>query len=97
MSNRALEWCEFSTLIKLHINGYTIPQYGDFPDDQVTEWSVEDLEVQLKKYVGRLGKNARGEIEAERDLFKIAHYACLIHAKRYGNNVTNKERLKCES
>jgi len=83
-TNRGNEWIEFSKTVLNHIDTYTVPQYGDanwdHPEkgDQMQTASLEDMQMNLKRYINRLNSNARGKIEALRDLNKIAHYACLI-------------------
>lgn len=93
MSERAEQWMCFMSLVLSHIEDYTVPQYGDYPDDQATTFTDEEIISQFKRYVNRLNSNARGEDEAERDLFKIAHYAALLHFKRYPERyeVCNKD------
>jgi hypothetical protein len=78
---RVLEWQRFSAAVENHVIEYTIPQYGDYPNDQATKFTPEDLITQIKRYANRFGKNARGPVEEQRDMLKIAHYACLIHSK----------------
>ncbi len=80
-SKRAEQWNEFAKTVEDHIEDYTVPQYGDAPDDQVEHFSAADIKVQLERYVNRIGSNARGEVEAKRDCLKIAHYACLLNLK----------------
>lgn len=83
MSERQSQWAIFANLVGKHIDKYTVPQYGDYPNDQATTFTDEEIISQFKRYVNRLNSNARGPEEAERDLFKIAHYAALLHFKRY--------------
>ena len=78
---RVLEWLEFACLVQEHVEGYTIPQYGDFPNDQVTAWSAQQCVDQVHKYCERFGRGRRGPEEELRDLLKMAHYACVAHAK----------------
>jgi hypothetical protein len=40
-----------------------------------------DIATALRKYVNRFGKNSRGPAEDERDMLKIAHYACVAYMK----------------
>jgi hypothetical protein len=81
ISKRGEQWELFSFLTLIHIEKYTIKQYGDMPNDQVTDFSVEDFKTTLKRYANRIGSNARGLTEARRDCLKIAHYACVLHYK----------------
>ena len=83
-SNRLLLWDCFADEVGRHVEEYTVPQYGDFPDDQATKFTEEDLKTSIKRYVNRIDSNARGEIEATRDLLKIAHYASMLWCKRLG-------------
>jgi len=81
MSNRRSEWNAFAYQVGKHIDEYTVKQYGDYPDDQLTEYSVEDCITQIKKYCNRIATNARGREETTRDMLKIAHYACVAYSK----------------
>ena len=92
-SNRARMWSIFSTEVGSHIEHYTVKQYGDFPDDQATEWTEEDLKKQMQKYLNRMDTNERGDMERNRDLFKIAHYCQMIWSKRLGFDEAWKEVL----
>lgn len=80
-SYRGLEWTVFAHKVLKHIEEYTVPQYGDSPQDQAEEFSPEDCVTQIKRYANRFGKQLRGPEEEMRDLLKIAHYACLVYAK----------------
>ncbi len=77
---RAVEWADFSFLVLEHIEKYTVPQYGDKGEDQCSEFASSDFITQMKKYLNRYGKNSR-EGQDKLDLLKIAHYACMLHAK----------------
>ena len=80
MSNRYKMWEDFAKVVGDHVEVYTVPQYGDFPEDQLTTWTLDDLATTLKRYSNRMGKNARGIEEDKRDMLKIAHYAsCAWH------------------
>lgn len=84
-SNRGTEWEVFSFEVFSHIENYTVPQYGDKPDDQLhTDWTVDDCLTAIKKYANRSGKNSRGPEEDLRDMMKIAHYACVAWCKKQG-------------
>ena len=80
--NRALEWTLFSDLVLKHIKTYTVPQYGDMPYDQASQFTERDIALQIRKYANRLETGARGPEEARRDLLKIAHYCAMLHARR---------------
>ena len=75
------EFAKFALEVIEHIKDYVIPQYGDYPDAMIAGFSVADIKAQLVRYAGRIGSNARGEREAERDCMKMAHYACLLLMK----------------
>ena len=79
ISNRRLEWDEFARIVGRHVEEYTVPQYGDAPDDPLSSYSEDDIVLQIKRYVNRLGTNARGPAEARRDLLKLAHYAGVLY------------------
>lgn len=79
-SLRGQEWQRFADEVADHIEHYTVPQYGDAPDDQIEKWSAEQCVNQISKYASRFGSNAR-EGQDKLDLMKIAHYACLAANK----------------
>lgn len=82
MTNRGSQWKYFSGKVFQHIEEYTVPQYGDAPDDMASSFSVRDLNLQLQKYILRQINGAkRGDAENMRDYLKIAHYACMAYAK----------------
>lgn len=83
-SNRGRMWSIFADEVANHIENYTVKQYGDYPDDQVAKWDEGALKLQIEKYLNRLDTNQRGDMEANMDLIKIAHYAQLIWSKRLG-------------
>jgi len=71
-------WMDFHRAVLEHIEGYTVPQYGDFPDCPVARFTVQDIKTQLLRYINRMESNARGPAEAKRDCLKIAHYASIL-------------------
>jgi len=73
------QWIDFSADTLAHIEEYVVPQYGDFPDEMIEGFSVDDIRKQIDRYLKRVGKNSRGQREDERDCLKIAHYACFLH------------------
>lgn len=79
-NNRKDEWEEFSKNVVSHVLEYTVKQYGEKGEDQVTNWSIEDLIVQIQKYCHRYGNNVR-EGQEHLDFQKIAHYACMAYWK----------------
>ena len=79
-AQRTKDWNEFATKVADHIENYTVPQYGDAPNDNVEAWSAQDCIAQVQKYAARFGNNQRTGQE-ELDLMKIAHYAQLAMGK----------------
>jgi hypothetical protein len=89
-SKRGDEWIAFARKVFDHVEVYTVPQYGDAGQDQVTEWTPQQCVDAIKKYCARFGNNVRGPEDQLRDLLKIAHYACLAHSKLVAEqSVTN--------
>lgn len=74
MSERERQWLEFSDAIAKHLREYTVPQYGDVGEDEITGYSVEDCVTQISKYAKRYGSNSR-QGQQELDFMKMAHYA----------------------
>lgn len=81
-SNRAIQWMAFALEVLRHIEEYTVPQYGDFPHDQMTTAKESDILHDIQRYINRFERNARGDEEQRRDLFKMAHYACILEFKK---------------
>jgi hypothetical protein len=79
LSLRGQDWLRFSQDVLSHIEEYTVPQYGDRGKDRATNYTTEVIADHIGRYKDRMGSNARGEVEAKRDLMKIAHYASLAH------------------
>lgn len=79
-AQRTKDWNEFAAKVADHIENYTVPQYGDAPNDNVESWSAQDCIAQVQKYAARFGNNQRTGQE-ELDLMKIAHYAQLAMGK----------------
>jgi len=90
MSKREWEMLQFGGLMCEHVGEYTVPQYGDLGEDNVTNWSSRDCEVQIEKYVKRFKSNQRGFEEAQRDLKKICHYSAICHNKRIEEQANDK-------
>lgn len=80
LSKRGFAWVLFAEEVLKHVNNYTVPQYGDAGEDQVTNYSVEDCIKQALKYLNRHGKNAR-EGQEKLDMLKAAHYIQLACEK----------------
>ena len=81
ISKRVLEFDQFASIVKLHIEHYTVPQYGDAPNDQVEEWTPKQCMDSVKRYANRIDSNSRGRLESLRDMAKVAHFACLAFVK----------------
>ena len=76
MYDRLIQWSEFSQQVELHIEQYTLPQYGnEGGQEQVEGFTVEDCFQCMSRYINRRHARVRGNVEALRDLIKIAHYA----------------------
>ena len=75
------KWQEFADAVEAHIRDYTIPQYGDYPDDQMSTFTDEDILTSIQRYENRRGKGARGIEEEMRDCLKIAHYRQCLHKR----------------
>ena len=85
-SNRLREWQAFSYLVGRHIENYTVPQYGDAPEDEIQTWSLEQCQKAISKYTKRFDTQRRGRLESLRDLTKLAHFACLAFNKMFPND-----------
>jgi len=81
LSKREEQFMQFEIIVGEHINNYTIPQYGDAPDDEVEKWSAEQCVLAIQKYTKRFSSSQRGRLESLRDMVKIAHFACLAFYK----------------
>lgn len=80
-SIRYYMWNLFASIVGEHVQMYTVPQYGDYPDDNVANWSSDDCLKQIQKYANRFFSNSRGDAERKKDLLKVAHYASLAYLK----------------
>lgn len=80
LSKRGTDWLAFADEVAHHIENYTVPQYGDAPNDQVESWTAKHCINQLHKYASRHGSNKRKD-QDHLDLLKIAHYAQLAAFK----------------
>lgn len=78
MSLRGNDWIKFQVEVYNHIENYCVPQYGDKPDDQCSEYSPEEFLLQVKRYLARQGKNSRPG-QDELDLLKMAHYVQMAY------------------
>lgn len=75
------EAADFKHCVANHIEHYTVPQYGDAPDDNVETWKSEDCRKAIVKYLNRFNTNQRGVEEQKRDILKMAHYLQLYYLK----------------
>lgn len=78
-SHRTKQFNRFAEEVVNHIETYTVKQYGDFPSDQLTEASKEDVVYNIRRYVNRINSGARGRVEAKRDMLKLAHYTQVLY------------------
>ena len=83
--SRCVQWRVFAKRVAEHILLYTIPQYGDFPEDEIESWTADQCIKSIQKYTRRFDSNMRGSVEQKRDMLKIAHFACLAYDKLSGN------------
>ena len=79
-SKRAGDWKWFSEIMINHIDNYTVPQYGDRPDDEVADWTPEACVFAIRKYLSRFGKQSRRG-EQQLDLLKMAHFTQILYDK----------------
>ena len=84
MTGREKQWKEFSDTLAKHLREYTVPQYGDVGEDEITNYTVEDCVNHILRYAKRYGTQSR-EGQQELDFLKIAHYAQCAWEK-YKNN-----------
>ncbi len=83
-STRGKDFLDFSLNVWDHIENYTVPQYGDFPDDYIAERPIEECVFAIQRYLARIGRQSR-KGEGKLDMVKVAHYAQLIHDKLEDN------------
>lgn len=79
-TNRGRHWKHFAATVLDHIENYTVPQYGDSPDDRLETMTPKECLNELNKYVQRFDKNKRLNQEMM-DMLKVAHYAAVIYRK----------------
>lgn len=70
---------QFSNHIKIHIDNYVTPQYGNFPDKTIKKFTAEKIQGKLEAYTDRIGKSSRGRDDEIRDSLKIGHFACYLY------------------
>lgn len=97
-SNRANEWFDFSNEVFAHIEEYTVPQYGDAPDDQMSNWTIEECLKSVGKRLARYGRQSR-EGQQELDFKKMAHEIQIAYTKYMGeqNAIEEQERRDCHN
>lgn len=76
-TKKGLEWKRFARLVEAHVDQYAVPQYGDYGSDGelMADMSAEECMKHIERYVKRFNSGMRGDVERERDLLKIAHFA----------------------
>lgn len=77
----------FSDAVLRHIDTYTVPQYGDYPDDNAADYTILECLWQIRKYATRYGRNQRPGQNAV-DMIKIGHYAGLALSKKIKINLS---------
>lgn len=81
-SRRIKEWREFSKQEELHIRMYCERQYRDNEKkNEKGAQTAQECITNIERYASRFGSNARGTIEALRDMLKIAHYGQIGYLK----------------
>lgn len=88
VSQRGADWLDFAHDVFAHIENYTVKQYGDAPEDQVENWTIEHCLEEAKKYINRYGKVTQER--QLRDFLKMAHYVQLAHLKH--NNLLAEQQ-----
>lgn len=78
---RGGQFCEFALNTVRHIDNYTVPQYGDAPNDMVETWTSTHVINQMQKYLKRMENNGRGDEDNILSCKKLAHYACILEGK----------------
>lgn len=78
---RGRMWLSFADDVLEHIEDYTVPQYGDAPNDLASTWTEHQMIDNIDKYIRRAKTHVREDCRYT-DLLKIAHYSCMIYHKR---------------
>jgi len=92
-SNRANDWLDFAFKVAKHIENYTVPQYGDRPDDLAEQWTPKESLDNVERYIKRFGKNSR-EGQQSLDFMKMGHYIQLA-ARKFELNLCNTCAATC--
>lgn len=83
-TNRGRQFAYFAKQVTKHVDLYTVPQYGDSPDDMVESWTPTHVINQMQKYLKRMENNGRGDEDNILSCKKLAHYACILEDKLKG-------------
>ena len=73
---RGANWLKVSERVLRHIEDYTVPQYGDAPNDAIEGWSIEECFKQTERYLSRRNTSMRPK-EKALDILKSIHYLSL--------------------
>lgn len=73
MSKAAEEWEKVADEVRLHINNYVVPQYGDLDTELAKDWNSTDCIKQAQTYLARFGRTSR-KGEERLDLLKAMHW-----------------------
>lgn len=87
MSEREKQWFDFSLAVMNHLRDYTVPQYGDVGEDEITNYRVEDCLTHVNRYTKRYGSQSRDDQQLL-DFMKIAHYTQCAWEKEKNKNKT---------
>jgi hypothetical protein len=80
--NRSAKWIKFAENMPSHLLHYCDEQYPTTdPDNDLDNWTIEDVKAHMKTYVGRIGSTQRGSEQAKEDMIKLAHFASIIWNK----------------
>ena len=77
---RGENWLKVSQRVLDHIESYTVPQYGDAPNDAIEGWSIEECFKQTERYLSRRNTSMRPK-EKALDILKSIHYLSLALEK----------------
>lgn len=78
-SRKAKQWKKFADVVAEHVEEYGVKQYGDFPDEQIEEFTAHGIKAKMEYYWRRIGRGQRGKAEAVRDCLKMAHMANYLY------------------
>lgn len=73
MSNRGERFKGVARAVYQHIEKYTVPQYGDYPDDRLTEMDEQDCWQDVQKYLSRRNGKERAPGQHKQDILKMIH------------------------